>query len=481
MNNRIIWLCLNLLCFSLTLLASSNPLQLQISGKISCKGIAVSSVEVTDGISVVETDKNGKYFMHSTSDRKYVYYTLPSGYDSPIKKGLPIFFAPIDSVKKTQEIDFELDSCKQSQLKHAFIVWADPQVIELKEFDLLKEIVADVNKTVTSLSSQFPVHAISCGDIVFDRLNFFDRYKELIAQTNIPFYQLIGNHDMDYNNRSNELSAKSYVSAFGPTYYSFNKGRIHYIILKDVFYYGDSYRYLGYIDENQLSWMEKDLSKIKPGSTVVVSLHIPTVYGDTQNEDSYSTLLSNEVMNRSALYKILSPYKVHILAGHSHTQWNTIVSSTLFEHVHAAACGAWWQGDICTDGSPKGYTVYFVNEDSLTWYFKGLNLDKTDQFKLYPVGTDSLNSGCIIANVYNYDQAWKVCWYENGVFKGEMERFWGKDPLANELYQPGKNKKYSWLSVGETHHLFRARVQDPEAKITVKVTDRFGQVYTKKL
>ena len=118
------------------------------------------------------------------------------------------------------------------------------------------------------------------------------------------------------------------------------------MVLKDVFYYGYSYRYIGYINENQLSWLEKDLLNVKPGSTVIVSLHIPTVYGESENADTYSTTLSNSLMNRDALYKILEPFNTHILAGHSHTQWNNIISEKVFEHTHSAVCAAWWQGEL---------------------------------------------------------------------------------------------------------------------------------------
>lgn len=479
MKNKFRVLLFVLLGFALTLSANKNPRQIQVIGKVICQGKGIPSVMVTDGISVVETDKNGGYTLATSSYSRFVYYSLPSGYESPVQEGVPVFYAAIDTSKKVQQINFKLTASKLSQKKHAFILLADPQVHDVEEFELLKIVIDDINKNVAGMPSQIPVHAISVGDLVFDQLQFFDQYKQVIAQSGLPFYQLMGNHDMDYNNRSNELSNRSYSDKFGPEYYSFNKGLIHYVVLKDVFYYGYSYRYLGYVDENQLRWLEKDLAKVKPGSTVVVSLHIPTAYGEAKNEDSYSSLLSNSVMNSAALYQILSPFKTHILAGHSHTQWNTVLGPRLMEHTHASACAAWWQGEICLDGTPKGYTVYLVDGDSLSWYFKGVGLNKEEQFKLYPVGSDSLYPGCIIANVYNYDPTWTVKWFENGVLMGEMEQYWGEDPLAKSTYVPGKNKKYSWLSAGETHHLFKAKIQNPGSVIKVQVTDRFGNLYEK--
>ncbi len=470
-----------ILGFNYSVFGFDNVFPIQITGKITCSKQAVASVVISDGISVVVTDNNGAYLLHSSSDREFVFYSLPSGYESPIVDGVPVFYTVINKQNEKQQIDFELIKSNRSQTQHAFIVAGDPQVSDMDDCELLKLVMADIHKTASNLSAKMPVHAISMGDNVFDNLELFDTYKQLIATPKLPFYQVVGNHDMDYNHRSDELSAKSYSAKFGPGYYSFNKGNLHYVVLKDVFYYGYSYRYIGYINEQQLTWLEKDLSLIKPGSTLILSLHIPTVYGDSKEPDSYSTLMSNSVMNREALYKILTPYNTHILAGHSHTQWNTIITPKLFEHTHSAVCAAWWQGEIGTDGTPKGYTVYEVNGDSISWYFKGVGIEKEEQFKLYPVGSDLLNPDSIIANVFNYDAAWKVQWFENDVLMGEMEQYWGEDPLAKSTYPPYSNKKYSWLGIGDTHHLFNAKINAPSSKITVKVTDRFGNVTTKNI
>ena len=469
-------LLLFLVIFNFFYLAGATQLPhkiITISGTVLCEGKGVANVAVTDGVSTVVTDKKGMYSLSITSDREYMYYSLPSGYNSPIVDGVPVFYKAVDPGKAKQKIDFEIHKAEKSQFTHSFIAWADPQVLDFEDFEKLKTVVEDVNQTVRDLPE--PTHAIALGDIVFDRLNHFDEYKKTIAKTGLPFYQLVGNHDMDYNNRSNELSSATYSKNFGPAHYSFNIGNVHYVVLKDVFYYGHSYHYMGYIDETQLQWLEQDLAGIKPGSTVVVALHIPTV----SKKPSNNPPLTGSVLNKDALFKILAPYNTHILAGHSHTQWNTIISPTIMEHVHAAASGAWWQGEICTDGSPKGYTVYAVNGDSISWYFKGVGHSKEEQFKIYGLGTDENYPDCIVANVYNYDPEWSVLWYENDKLVGAMEQYWGKDPEAKEKYQPGKNKKHAWLNSSETNHLFRAPVKNQQAKITVVVNDRFGNQYKK--
>ncbi|MGL4957192.1 MAG: calcineurin-like phosphoesterase C-terminal domain-containing protein, partial [Bacteroidales bacterium] len=249
---------------------------------------------------------------------------------------------------------------------------------------------------------------------------------------------------------------------------------IHYVTLKNVFYIGKSYNYMGYIDGPQLDWLKKDLSTLKAGSTVIVSLHIPTTYGDSETETTANAWV-NSVLNKEALYNLLKRFDVHIMAGHSHTQWNTQITPNILEHTHAAASAAWWQGEVGLDGTPKGYTVYEIQGEAITWYFKGIGMDKQEQLRVYRQGDT------IIANVFNFDPNWKVRYAENGVDKGLMQKYWGVDPLAKELYPEGGNKVHTWLHYGETGHLFRAILTDSTAKIEIIVTDRFGKQYKKTL
>ena len=459
----------------ISLLSSYSILlaQEKIQGTIHCNKKGVENVVVTDGKNFATTDANGKFSMIADKKQKYVYYSLPSGYESPVENGVPVFYQALDAQKAGY--DFELLKVEKDQTKHTFVVWADPQIIDPEEFTLLDKVIDDINILRKSYNTYF--HGISCGDIVFDRLKLFGDYKERLSKMNFPFYQTLGNHDMDYTNITDETSSQTYQSQFGPDYYSFNVGNIHYIALNDVFYYGYSSHYMGYFPQNQLDWLLQDLSYVREGSTVVIAFHIPTYYTDVNPRPDIEYRQKNSVINNRAFYNLLKGFDVHIMAGHSHTQWNTLISDSIFEHTHSAACSAWWQGEIGLDGTPKGYTVYEADGDNLKWYFKGVGLSKEHQFKFYPVGTDADNPDEFIVNVYNYDPLWKVEWYEDGVLMGELEPYWGLDPLAKELYQPGKNKRYKWLSYIETNHLFKGMPKNKGSKIDIKVIDRFGNQY----
>jgi hypothetical protein len=63
-----------------------------------------------------------------------------------------------------------------------------------------------------------------------------------------------------------------------------------------------------------------------------------------------------------------------------------------------------------------------------------------------------------------------------------MEQTIGFDPEAVELYQgPAMPKKHTWVEPSLTDHLFAAKPSANAKVITVKATDRFGNVYTEKV
>ena len=216
-------------------------------------------------------------------------------------------------------------------------------MISKKDCEQLKaESVPDLQALVKSYPANTLFHGIGCADLVWDKFDLFVDYKEAIEMTGVPFFNVIGNHDMNIDARTDDYSAEMFKQQFGPTYYSYNRGKIHYVVLDDVFFIGTAKKYIGYITENQLKWLEKDLALVKPGTTVVLSLHIPTNTGAVRRNKTTEEF-GGTVSNRKQLYKILAPYKVHIMSGHTHfnESWE---EEGIMEHNHGTVCGAWWTG-----------------------------------------------------------------------------------------------------------------------------------------
>lgn len=448
-----------------------------VKGRVTVKGKGVAGVRVTDGVSIVLTNKKGEYKLPTHGGREFIYITQPTGYRVPIIQGAPSFY---QLNKRGERVDFSLE-LDGDQTKHGFVVWADPQMKDEKDLQLFKEMVLKFKLQLNEKSSGLSFHGLSCGDQVFNTLSFYTDYKKELEGLGIPFYQTIGNHDLNFTERTNEVAFNTYTEAFGPRYFSFDVGEVHYVVLNNVFYYGYKHQYIGYLNEEQLGWLEKDLSFVPHGKTVVITFHIPAIYGHTGYAPKQDALMKNSLINNKALFKIVEPYNTHILTGHSHTQWNTRESEQLMEHVHGSIGGGFWENGLCLDGNPQGVTWYFVEGDSISWYFQGLESPRDFQFRVYPLGYDDKNPDFIVVNVFNYDTKWKVQWYEDGQRIDSLEKFWGTDPYARRVYHKEMSERYPWLSAWPTGHLFRFKPHNPSAKIEVKVTDSFGNEFVQKV
>jgi hypothetical protein len=452
-----------------------------VMGRVLGAGKPLSGVSISDGYEIVQTDAEGRYTLQPHSNARFVFIILPSGYEIPHEKKVATFYESIASTGDEQIINFSLQPLKVSDEKHAFIIWGDTQILDKDDAKQLLEVSAPETKKIASSLGNLPVHGVALGDLVFDKFELFPDYKEAVAKTGIPFFQVIGNHDMDLNARSDEFSDITYMANFGPTYYSFNRGKVHYVVLDNVFNIRPNRGYMGYITENQLAWLDKDLAIVPHGSTVVVCLHIPTKTGAAKRAGQREESAASTTSNRDALYKILKPFNAHIMSAHTHVSENW-VEGNLMEHNTGTVCGAWWSGPVCGDGCPPGFEVYQVDGDKLNWYYHPMGGKMEDQLRLYAPGKSTDKPNHVVANVWNWDPAWKVEWLEDGKLMGEMERFTGRDPLAVELYLgPELPAKHKWVEPNLTEHLFAALPGKSAKQIEVKVTDRFGVVFSEKI
>ncbi|AXY77886.1 metallophosphoesterase [Paraflavitalea soli] len=452
---------------------------LTIKGRVQSNGSGIANVAVTDGYSVATTDKKGNYTINAHSAAEFVYISVPAGYAFPHDKGIAQFYQALTQKEGALKADFHLEKLTTDDTKHNFVVWADTQIISAKDGELLKtQSAPDLRQLVAGYPQGTLFHGIGCGDLVWDHFELFADYRAAVDITGVPFFNVIGNHDMDIDGGSDDVSAKTFKQQFGPTYYSFNRGKVHYIVLDNVFFIGTAKKYIGYLTEAQLRWLEQDLALVKPGSTVVVSNHIPTDTGNQRRNKLEEEAIGGTVSNRNQLYKLLKPFKTHIMSGHTHVneKWE---KDNLMEHVHGTVCGAWWTGPICSDGTPNGYGVYEVDGDELKWYYKSTGKEKDHQLRVYGKGKLATAPDEIVANIWNWDPKWKIEWWEDDVAKGIMEQRVALDPWSIELHGgPQLPKKHKFVEPTLTDHLFFARPSAAAKKITVKATDRFGQVFT---
>ena len=457
---------------------------MNIKGIVFCGDKGVPGVRVSDGLQTVTTDENGYYWIPSLKTLGYVFITIPQGYlpaalDNNMMMG---FWAGLtDEAGVCEKHNFELVEADTEN--HVMLVGADLHLAD-KQNDLRNFKNGFIAETQAFAdASSVPVFCLMAGDMTWDRY-WYDRnfrlphYRQWLSRNgySVPVFHAMGNHDMEVYGRSYETSFSKFEEMYGPVYYSFDVGRIHYVVLDDNFFIGRDYFYIGYLEERQMRWLEKDLARVQPGSTVVVCLHIPSTCEEQDRKQFRYDRAGSTMTNHRGLYEILKPYRAHIISGHTHTTFNQSIAPGLYEHVTPALSGAWWQGPLCTDGTPAGYGVYEVNGDRIDWYYKSTGYPADYQMKIYSGREYPQFEGYAVANVWASDPAWEVEFTIDGVPVGPAERFQAYDPAAKQLYSDTSQMDHKWIYPSISDHYYRVALPEGAKRVEVSATDRFGRI-----
>ena len=467
----------------------------RVRGRVtSTAGRGVARVAVSDGLAVVETDADGRFTLVSDGRRRRVFVCVPAGYALPgrapnappdggsaggggrlVRADAPV--AP--DARGEAEARFVLAPLAAPETRHRLLLLADPQTQNRFETGRLHaETVPDVAATVRA-GGGVPTFGVACGDIMYDDLALYPEWERAVARMGVPFVQVAGNHDLDQGARTHEGSTATFEGRYGPASWSFDRGDVHYVVLHDVFWHGAGY--VGYLGADPLAWLAADLARVERGRTVVVCTHIPPHSTRAERAGERGPTPGESVTNREALYELLAPYRAHVLSGHTHehehlvTERGGAAAGTRHEHVHGAVCGAWWSGDVCWDGAPNGYGVYDVRGEEVRWRYKGTGLADDVRLRVYGPGADPAQPAAVVANVWDWDPAWRVTWSEDGEPRGEMRRAPGLDPRARaEQTGPDRPPRRAWVEPAVTGHLFAAAPRPGAREVRVEAVDRWG-------
>ncbi|MFN2313104.1 MAG: calcineurin-like phosphoesterase C-terminal domain-containing protein [Bacteroidales bacterium] len=499
-----------------------------IKGIVYCDGEGVPGVVVSDGYEVAVTDSEGIYYLPSSKLYRFVFISLPGNYEIATSDNIPQFFRRLAGGSTVEQHDFSLVRADNS--RHVILPMADWHLAnrndDLSQFS--NGIVPDVNATISSYAGTgTKVYGVAMGDMTWDTYwyenNFrLPNYLTEMKKINCPMFNVIGNHDNDPYVAADIGAEQPFRELIGPTYYSFNLGEVHYVVLDNVEYIntGGSQGVIGARNYNdvivsaQTSWLAKDLAAVTDKSRPLVILMHTQLYGNPTLDGSGQPVSSIALNNGSTLLSLVDGFdEVHVVTGHTHINY-TVESGSVMEHNTAAVSATWWwtgktgyaNNHICKDGSPGGYGVWEVDGREIEWYYKSMGYPKNYQFRTYDLNTvhitasafapnstdaalaeyagvyatpDAVND--VLINIWGYDPQWTVD-VKEGNTPLTVERVTAKDPLHIISYEAKRLNvgaiPTSSFVTGNTAHMFRVRASSATSTLTVTVTDRFGNVYT---
>ena len=503
-----------------------------VYGVVHCDGEGLAGVVVSDGVEVVKTDKDGIYQFKSAKKWGYVFISIPKGYEVGSEGVLPQFHATLtEKADKAERHDFNLVKVNQEKYRVYFLgdMHLADRTNDLNQFDnCMKEVKADI------MDDDVKSYVITLGDMTWDlywysRKYYFPQYLKSVnyyfknAAKQVQFFHTIGNHDHDMCKDGDFNTVIEYVKDIAPTYYSFNIGDVHYIVLDDILCTNvggaasakPERSYYSEVTDEQLKWLAKDLSFVSKTTPVIVTSHAPVYAKETvKNVDAVTTYYLN---NSATLVSKFKGYKVDFVTGHTHVLYNVDKSSEgIYEHNAGAVCASWWWSGyltpgihICTDGAPGGYSVWDITGTDKKWRYKGTGRDENEQFRTYDLNnvwftvekdapkvpaalkskfekyTDAYPKNSdneVLINIWNWNPKWQIEIKENGKTLAST-RVKGYDPLHIAALTA---KRFNNSSITETpaftttvnYHMFKVKASSATSTIDIKVTDEFGNVYT---
>ncbi len=468
--------------------------------------IGLANMRVSNGRVITTTNADGRYEIAISND-SIIFVIKPRGWMSPINSHkLPQFYyihKPAGSpsqkfpgVKPTgplpESVDFALTP-QQEPDRFRALLFGDTQPRNVQEVEYMAHDIID---QVVAEKAHGASLGVTLGDIVFDDLDVFQPHNQAIALIGIPWYNVIGNHDMNTDSPDDKHSDETYERFYGPNYYSFDYGPVHFLALDDVTWHGPNNgqrgRFTGGLGGEQMEFIRNDLALVPQEQLVVLMMHVPLI----------------EVEDRLALYRLIERRRftlsisahTHFLKHHFIGKEDGWMGPEPHHHiVNVTVCGSWWRGApdelgiphaTMSDGGPNGYSIISFDGTKYDLEFRAARRSASYQMNIHmpeEITTAQAISTAVVVNVFNGskkstvrmrvlpDSHWK-----------ELERIDAVDPYYAAMKKleagPIKPLGISLPEASVTDHLWRgflpAVMSIGTHHVEIETTDMHGKVYT---
>ena len=248
---------------------------------------------VTNGREVALTDAEGRYRL-PLPDEAVISVIKPAGFMPPVdpKTGSPRFYhlhqpegSPASlnlefaGVAPTGPLPASVDFALRKQDEpDAFevVLFTDPQPETDVEVDFIRE---DVIETLAGTKAKF---GLTAGDIMFDDLSLYDRYNQIIGTIGLPWWNIGGNHDLNYEAPDRRRCRETFKRVYGPELLRLrlrahavpDAGRRRLSRRRPTKPHGAG-KYEGRIDAAQLDFVRNVLAHTPQDVLIVMVMHIP--------------------------------------------------------------------------------------------------------------------------------------------------------------------------------------------------------------
>lgn len=506
-----------------------------VYGIVSSAGVGVENVVVSDGAEVSVTNEKGIYQLKSAKKWGYVFISVPSGYEVPSVGVLPQFHRALkNSADVVERADFKLEKVDGQDSYKIFMLGDMHLANRTGDLGQFAQFTSDLTDYMTRHKGE-KMYALTLGDMTWDlywysNSYYFPQYLNTINSQikNLQIFHTMGNHDNDFQTRSDYDAAVKYVDQICPTYYSFNIGKVHYVVMDDIdcsSYDGtESRNYVKSLSAEQLDWLAKDLSHVAKTTPVVVAMHAQVFYPTTSGFK-----IDHDQVNTLRLFDILDGYTVRFVTGHTHKLFNVtpdapIVDGHNFrEYNSGSVCASWWWSGnltpgihIGTDGTPGGYGIWDVTGTDFQCLYKSTGWPEEYQFRSYDLNNVHFsmadvplmpsdisasvknaymqyvnaypqnNDNEVLINIWNWNSDWTLSVVDENRKTLPYTEVWAYDPLhiaalsVKRFNNAGLKSTPSFITDKFTH-FFKVKADDADTDLVITVKDEFGNEWTENM
>ena len=257
----------------------------------------ISGVQVSNGREVVLTDDEGRYELPAYGDMN-LFITKPADHAVPMDEDLVPQFYYVHKEEGSPPLRFggiEPTGALPAQINFPLIedpvgsefeclIFGDAQPYSNREIGYVRDTVG----LLLAGRDNSPTECLIFeGDVMGDDLSLYPRFKKIVATGGVPQYFVPGNHDLDFDAETDQHSFDTFRREWGPEYYSFDIGDVHFVVLDNVRYPCNGVdthdfcdpagnpNYNGVIHDRQLEWLANDLANVPADKLIVLNAHIP--------------------------------------------------------------------------------------------------------------------------------------------------------------------------------------------------------------
>lgn len=506
-----------------------------VYGIVSSAGVGVENVVVSDGAEVTVTNEKGIYQLKSAKKWGYVFISVPSGYEVPSVGVLPQFHRALkNSADVVERADFKLEKVDGQDSYKIFMLGDMHLANRTGDLGQFAQFTSDLTDYMTRHKGE-KMYALTLGDMTWDlywysNSYYFPQYLNTVNSQikNLQIFHTMGNHDNDFQTRSDYDAAVKYVDQICPTYYSFNIGKVHYVVMDDIdcsSYDGSTSRnYVKSLSAEQLDWLAKDLSHVDKTTPVVVAMHAQVFYPTTSGFK-----IDHDPVNTLRLFDILDGYTVRFVTGHTHKLFNVtpdapIVDGHNFrEYNSGSVCASWWWSGnltpgihIGTDGTPGGYGIWDVTGTDFQCLYKSTGWPEEYQFRSYDLNNVHFsmadvplmpsdisasvknaymqyvnaypqnNDNEVLINIWNWNSDWTLSVVDEKRKTLPYTEVWAYDPLhiaalSVKRFNNAKLTQTPSFITDKFTHFFKVKADDADTDLVITVKDEFGNEWTENM